>query len=277
MCIWTRTTGVRYKPRMSQPDMPPVAALQTNHSGHRMVLATDLDGTFLGGSDADRDALYDWLRQHSETVGLIFVTGRDPDFIGELCASGRIPWPSYVVGDVGTTIAEVTAAGEIRPIQALEEAIANLWQDRGPSVREKLHNHPGLTLQPTGFRYRVSYDMDPAHFDESAVQIVAELGADSLISDNRFFDVLPRNVSKGPSLIRLLNHLKVDPAKTLAAGDTLNDLSMLVAGTPAVAVGGAETALLDALPQAEHIYRATNIGAAGIIEAIRHFALHPVT
>jgi hydroxymethylpyrimidine pyrophosphatase-like HAD family hydrolase len=131
-------------------------------------------------------------------------------------------------------------------------------------------------VQDTAFRYRVSYDMDPHVFDSGAVQVVEDLGADVLISDNRFFDVLPRGISKGPSLLKLIDHLGVPRNSVLAAGDTLNDLSMLVAGTPAVAVGGAEDALLSALPaDAPHIHRAKAVGAAGILEAIAAFDLHP--
>ncbi|WP_306252931.1 HAD family hydrolase [Parvularcula sp. IMCC14364] len=244
-------------------------------SGHHMVLATDLDGTFLGGSEDARDQLYQWIQQHRDTVGLIFVTGRDPAFIRELCASGRVPWPDYVVGDVGTTIARLSPGKEVLPIPALEAHICAIWDDRGPTVRKKLDAHPGLTLQPTAFRYRVSYDLDPEKFDNSAISIVEALGADSLISDNRFFDVLPRGISKGPSLIRLLTELNVPLAKVLAAGDTLNDLSLLTTGTPAVAVGGAETGLIEALPQLKNIHRARAVGAAGIAEAIRIFDLHP--
>ena len=48
------------------------------------VLATDLDGTFLGGSDEDRAALYDWIEDNRATIGLIFVTGRDPEFIADI-------------------------------------------------------------------------------------------------------------------------------------------------------------------------------------------------
>ncbi|WP_019956058.1 HAD-IIB family hydrolase [Yoonia vestfoldensis] len=248
----------------------------THLAGHRMVLATDLDGTFLGGSDDDRDHLYDWVQKRRDTVGLVFVTGRDPEFIASLCASGRVPWPDYVVGDVGTTIAHVDRVRGITPLPALESDIAAVWGDRGATVRQRLAGHPGLTVQDTSFRYRVSYDMDPDLFDPSAVDVVKHLGADALISDNRFFDVLPRGISKGPSLLRLIDHLGVERSRVLAAGDTLNDLSMLVAGTPAVAVGGAEDALLRALPDDGRIHRATAIGAAGIMEAIRVFDLHPI-
>jgi hydroxymethylpyrimidine pyrophosphatase-like HAD family hydrolase len=33
-----------------------------------MLLATDLDGTFLGGTERDRQDLYAWLRHHNPYV-----------------------------------------------------------------------------------------------------------------------------------------------------------------------------------------------------------------
>ncbi|MDO6584564.1 HAD-IIB family hydrolase [Salipiger sp. 1_MG-2023] len=241
-------------------------------AGCRFVLATDLDGTFLGGSEQDRARLYDWIEANRQTIGLIFVTGRDPKFIGELC-DGGVPWPEYVVGDVGTTIARVED-GKIHPIEPLEVEIAETWGSAGDTVRAALNGHPGLTLQQTEFRYRVSYDLDLGSFDESAHAKVQELGHDVLVSDNRYFDVLPRGISKGPSLRRLVTHLGIEENRVLAAGDTLNDLSMLQCGLRAVAVGGAEQALLDQVAGLPQVHTAKAIGAAGILEAVDVFNLH---
>ncbi len=248
------------------PIFPKIAA-------RKMVLATDLDGTFLGGSDDDRRALYGWIEENRATVGLVFVTGRDLEFICQLCHTDEVPWPEYIIGDVGTTIAEITNRS-IKPMVALEAEISALWQDKGDVVRSTLDGHPGLTLQPTAFRYRVSYDYDPHTFDDSALGKIDALGADVLISNDQYFDVLPKGVSKGPSLLRFLDNMNVSRDRVLAAGDTLNDLSLLLAGTPAVAVGGSEQALLDALPEDDRIHRARAIGAAGITEAIAAFNLH---
>ncbi len=238
----------------------------------KFVLATDLDGTFLGGSDEDRRRLYDWIEENRQTIGLIFVTGRDPRFIVELC-DGGVPWPEYVVGDVGTTIARVRDR-EIEPIEPLEEEIADRWKDSGDRVREALDNAPGLTLQPTEFRYRVSYDLDPDRCERSTAEKVEEMGLDWLVSNNRYFDVLPKGVSKGPSIKRLVNHLGVAPTIVLCAGDTLNDLSMLECGLPAVAVGGSEQALVDRVEPLSHVYIADAIGAAGILEAVHALDMH---
>jgi hypothetical protein len=176
---------------------------------------------------------------------------------------------------VGTTIAHLGADGTIEPIPALEAEIAAAWGDAGARVREALRGWPGLTLQPTAFRYRVSYDLDPRALRPGAVERVRDMGCDALISDDRFFDVLPRGVSKGPSLRRLLAWLRVEEQRVLAAGDTMNDLSMLVSGLPAVAVGGSEPALIDRVTAHDQVYRAEAAGAGGILEAIAAFNLHP--
>ncbi len=243
-------------------------------AGWVFTLATDLDGTFLGGTAAARSALYDWIEARRGEVGLIFVTGRDPDFISGEVRAGRLPRPDFVVGDVGTTIAAVDSDATLHPIAPLEEEIARRWADSGDRVRAALAGHPGLTLQPTAFRYRVSYDMDPARFEASAEAVVRAMGLDPLRSADQFFDVLPQGVSKGPSLRRLADHLGLDGRTVLAAGDTMNDFSLLTCGLPAVAVGGAEPALLRALGDAA-VHRARAIGAAGIAEAIAALALHP--
>lgn len=243
-------------------------------AARRMTLATDLDGTFLGGTDAERERLYSWIEANRASVGLIFVTGRDPEFIMEMCREKGLPWPEFVVGDVGTTIAEVTADGHVTPIAKLEEDIAERWGDKGELVRVTLDGHPGLTLQPTAFRYRVSYDLDPADFDANAKERVVEMGLDWLISDNRYFDVLPKGVSKGPSIRRLVDHLGIPETRVLCAGDTLNDLSMLESGLPAVAVGNSEADLKARLDGCETVYHARAHGAAGIIEAIAALDLH---
>jgi HAD superfamily hydrolase (TIGR01484 family) len=238
-----------------------------------LVLATDLDGTFLGGSDAAREKFYAWIEANRDRIGLIFVTGRDPGHISYLTRKQGVPRPDYAVADVGTTIAEVDADHYLRPIDALEAEIASSWNNANGIVEARLSRIRGLKLQSSGFRHRVSYDMDPEQFDRTALDIIAELGHDALISDNRFFDVLPKGVSKGPSLLRLLAHLGVENGKCLVAGDTLNDLSMLTLGLPAVAVGNSEPALIERVADLDHVHKAKEPGVVGIAEAIMALGL----
>lgn len=249
----------------------------------RFVLATDLDGTFLGGSPDMRAGLYDWLKRHRDDVGLIFVTGRDPDFIRALCAgevdhAPNVPAPDYVVADVGTTVARMEMGSEgpaLSFLRDLEGPISSAWGERSAFVRETLSDAPGLVPQDTPFRHRMSYHYDPAGYDPAVVRPLEEAGLDILISAGCFLDVLPGGVNKGSTLLALVDHLGLPRDAVLVAGDTLNDLSMFHTGLHGAVVGGAEAALLDAtreLPRTRHC-RAP--GAGGIAEAIAAFGLHP--
>jgi HAD superfamily hydrolase (TIGR01484 family) len=262
-----------------------------------LALATDLDGTFLGGSDAERAALYQWLQalreQQPQDLTLIFVTGRDLPFIRSLVAAGVVPRPDYVIGDVGTTIA---GGPEIEPLPALETDIAARWTRGAASadqVREELRallaGEPGLREQDAPFRYRLSYWYEPAQLAPTTLPKIEAAGYDALLSAGIYLDVLPRGVSKGPTLRRLIAHLGLLPQDLLVAGDTLNDLSLFETGLRGVAVGNSEPALLERLQALEpieegslkngllppivppqRIYRSPRPGAAGILDAVHH-------
>lgn len=235
-----------------------------------LVLATDLDGTFLGGTAEERAALYDALRAR-EDVLLIFVTGRDVDFIRELISEPHMPTPRYIVGDVGTSVYDVAA--DFEPVTELEAEIAARWGNANEQVMELLKDEPGLELQPTPFRHRVSYYYQPDRLSPDTVRKVEAAGFDCLTSADLYLDVLPRGIAKGPTLRRMVDALRLPEDKVLAAGDTMNDLSMLASGLKAVAVGNSELRLIEALPDESHIYRSPKHGAAGVHDAIHYFDL----
>lgn len=239
-----------------------------------LTLATDLDGTFLGGSHAQRRSLYDWLRRHRDRVTLIFVTGRDLPFIRQLTASGEVPRPDYVIGDVGTTVA---GGPLLTPLPGLESPIARQWGNAGPRMAALLDGEPGLRRQPGEFRHRLSYYYDPATLDPALPGRVRAAGFDCLLSADTFFDVLPRGISKGPTLLRLLDHLGLPRQRVLTAGDTLNDLSLFETGLPGVVVGNAEPALLARVTGLHNLHLSTLPGAAGILDALSLETLPPMT
>lgn len=239
--------------------------MRDNLQSRRLVLATDLDGTFLGGSADSRDQLYDWIERNRAHVTLIFVTGRDLPFVRSLVSETSVPQPDYVIGDVGTTIA---GGPSIEPIEELERPIAALWGDSGARVVSLLAEEPGLTLQPTEFRYRVSYFYDPQILSSDAAEKVRQAGLDCIVSADTFFDVLPPGISKGPTLIRLVEHLGLDPDDVLVAGDTLNDLSLFETGFAGVAVGNSEPALRARIADLATVHFSHEAGAGGILDAI---------
>ncbi len=234
-----------------------------------LVLATDLDGTFLGGTEEHCRALYAHLRARDDVM-LVFVTGRDIDFIAELIQSPGMPRPHYIIGDIGTSIYD---GKKLEPVAELEAPIAAKWNGANARVVELLKSEPGLRLQDTPFRYRVSYDYDPETLSPETVAKVEAAGFDCLLSANRYFDVLPKGISKGPTLVRLVEALNLDPESVLVAGDTMNDLSLFQTGFKGVAVGNSEPRLAAAVGRLENVYRSPLPGTAGIADAIRHFRL----
>jgi hydroxymethylpyrimidine pyrophosphatase-like HAD family hydrolase len=236
---------------------------------HKLILATDLDGTFLGGSDEDRRALYQALQARDDAL-LIFVTGRDLGFIRELVAEPGMPHPDFVIGDVGTT---VVAGRDFRVVDEVQAPIARAWNDAGVRVKAMLSGEPGIRLQPTPFERRVSYWYEPAELDARTLHKIEQAGFDWLLSADTFLDVLPKGVAKGPTLLQLVETLNLPADRVLVAGDTLNDLSLFETGLKGVAVGNSEPRLVEQLTDKPWVYRSTGHGAAGIAEAIRHFGL----
>lgn len=232
-----------------------------------LILATDLDGTFLGGTDEQRSALYADLRDRDDLT-LIFITGRDVDFIRELLRSPEMPRPRYVVGDIGTSIYD---GRTLEPVAELEAPIVAKWNDANDRVLKLLEDEPGLKLQQTPFRHRVSYDYEPKDLRPESIAKVQAAGFDCLLSASCFFDVLPKGISKGPTLVRLVEELQLDAESVLVAGDTLNDLSLFQTGYQGVAVANSEPKLSAAVRDMPNVYRSQFDGAAGIADAIRFF------
>lgn len=231
----------------------------------RIVLATDLDGTFLGGSDEERRRLYDLIAAHRDAFTLVFVTGRDLPFIRSLESQG-VPVPDLVVGDVGTTVVDGRTH---EPVAAVESWIDSVWQDAGATIEKRLAGEPGIRLQEGVGGRRVSYfyddDMRPDLPDR-----IRSLGFDCIVSAGIYLDVLPRGISKGPTLVRLVDTLGIPPGAVVTAGDTLNDLSLLRTPFAGIAMGNSEPALVEAIRSLPNVHRASAEGAGGILEGLVH-------
>lgn len=229
------------------------------------TLATDLDGTFLGGSEDARRELYTYIETHRHSIGLVFVTGRSFQSVQALLANESLPEPDLLICDVGTSVYAVDGSC---PTPDLQQEIACSWADGHKRVPPALAELEGLMPQEGIGPFRKSYFYSHAPAALQGKGIVEAMGFDGLLSDDKYFDVLPRGVNKGSTLQRVLLGQGIAPDSVLVAGDTLNDLSMLTLGLPSVAVGNAEKALLAVLPEAPQIHRAEQHGAAGIMEAL---------
>ena len=248
-------------------------------SGLELILATDLDGTFLPPENMYEGArLYRLIREHRERIALIFVTGRGFESILTLLDDPSIPIPDYIIADVGGTVLRRQGDG-FSHILPLQDEITQGWQGR-EQILATARQIEGLHFQEVPQEYRCSFTYDSDAVRIQAQALAQSLGLDHLVSANRYFDFLPRGVSKGNSLMRLLSTEGLSPDKVLTAGDTLNDLSLMRTGLKGVVVGNAETGLKEAVLQDRQdgavrpVHLARAAGPLGILEAIRHHAFH---
>lgn len=242
-----------------------------SRAARKLFLAVDLDGTFLGGSDEERRELYSFIDTRRDEITLAFVTGRDIPFASNVPAEFGTPEPDFIVGDVGTTVVKAPAWD---PHEALEAWIDSRWP--GPVAAEDIMaNRPGLEIQGVFGGRRLSYFYTDRAAADAAAREIESAGYRALMSAGVFFDVLPRGVDKGRTLLKLLAHEGVPHESVLCAGDTLNDLSLFETGLKGVAVANAEPDLRTAIGGLANVYSATREGAGGIHEAIHHFEFLP--
>ena len=117
-----------------------------------MLLATDLDGTFLAGEPESRLKLYQLISAHPD-IQLAFVTGRGLESVIPLLSDPTIPEPDYIICDVGCTVVHGESRQAVQPIQGSIDA---LWPG-AQSIEAALGGMKGLQRQEVPQERRVSY------------------------------------------------------------------------------------------------------------------------
>lgn len=241
-------------------------------SNHSLLLATDLDGTFLGGSEQERSEFYQYIQSQRDRILLVYVTGRELDRIRKLFdEEPNIPKPEYIIGDVGTTIVH---GDTFEPISVLQDWVAQTWGNANEQIKELLANEPGIELQPVNPDYRVSYYYKPEILQPETIQKVIDAGFDTILSydirlNYHYFDVMPKGVSKGPTLLKFLAEMNFNPDDTITCGDTLNDLSLFETGLKGIAVGNSEPKLVEKIQTMDNVYYSPYPGVMGIWDGLK--------
>lgn len=231
-----------------------------------ILLATDLDGTFLGGKQIDKLNLYRHIRQNP-AIKLAFVTGRGLESILPLLNDHIIPNPDYIIGDVGATIVDGKTLEPIEPLQGdVETKWTNFYE-----LKAELSAVSGMEFQEVPQQRRCSFYYNE-NTDLEAIQKIADkYQCDVITSVDRYLDLIPRGVNKGTTIENLIRHIGLERENVLVAGDTLNDLAMFETGLPGVVVGASEKLLVEKTKDMPNVYQAEATGAGGIMEALRHF------
>jgi glucosylglycerol-phosphate synthase len=235
-----------------------------------ILLATDLDGTFLAGTPELRRQLYRLVEMHPR-IRVAWVTGRGVETVLPLLADPTLPTPEFLICDVGATVLRSSGLQTIQPLQSRIEA---RWP--GERAVEDAMASFNLVRQDVPQQRRCSYECEPARLAQlrpELERVVNELGCDLLYSADRFLDVLPEGTNKGSTLRALVTELGLPDSRVLVAGDTLNDLALFAHGFRGVCVHGSEPALIEAVSDRREVLCAHSPGCDGILEALGHFSM----
>jgi len=238
------------------------------HNQYKLALATDLDGTFLEGDYQSKNFFYNEILRLREEVLLIYVTGRPIYSVNEFCVNGCLPTPHYVIGDHGTHVVDGT---HFQPVEQLQNPIVEKWNDSNSLLKELLREEVGIQLQPFDSPYRVAYYYDPKQIQDETIHKIAQAGFDVIQSCDMYLDIVPKGVSKGSSLLKLLDHLNVPKEIAVTSGDSLNDLSLFQTGLKSIAVSNSEPKLVAEINNLDNVYRSEFPGLLGIIDGLKFY------
>ncbi|NCP41676.1 MAG: HAD hydrolase family protein, partial [Rhodoferax sp.] len=218
-------------------------------ANHQLVLATDLDGTLLAGTQENRRRIRDLFSGGLVGAKLIYVTGRGLESIIPLLSDSTLPQPDYIIADVGATVVH----GDLRPVDPLHHNIATLWPG-AQAVLQQLAPFAALERQTVPQERRCSFFIREGGITAELRAAVEALDCDLLWSAGRYLDVLPRGISKGNSLRALAMAEGFNLDAVVVAGDTLNDLSMYTTGFKGIVVGSAEPALIEKVRKLPRVF-----------------------
>lgn len=263
----------------------------------RILLATDLDRTLLpNGKHPESPLARSRFTQFvtRPEVTLVYVTGRDRALIREAIADFDLPQPHFVIADVGTSLYEVRNKDwHLR--DDWQQRLLTKWQDcNAAQLSAALDDMPGLRKQEASkqsalkLSYYTSAIDNPTELLAQVRARLASAGADTYLvwsvdetTHTGLLDVLPAGAGKLAALGYLREHLGIAMDKTVFAGDSGNDMEVLVSEIPSVLVANA-----DDVVRAEAVQRGDSrtlylaqgglsgmngCYSAGILEGVMHF------
>jgi len=262
----------------------------------RLLLCTDLDRTLIpNGKQPESPGAMERFKQlvSREEIKLAYVTGRHRALIEQAIAEFGLPLPDFAIADVGTTIYHVDASGWAQSDE-WDAQIAPDWHGlTHDGLNRLLSVFPALRLQEKEKQNRhklsfyVSLDTNSQSLiDEMDARLKhADISANLIWSIDEkkgigLLDVLPSSANKLHAIHFLMQQQGCSCEHTVFAGDSGNDLDVLLSDVHSVLVANADAetkqraakASADALYIAKGGYLGMNGNySAGILEGAAYY------
>jgi len=236
-----------------------------------LVLVADVDGAFARGGPGDAERLYRVLRDRRHSA-LIYVTRRSIHAARAYQTVMGLPRPDVFVAERGSSVAP--GYGDA-PIAYVDRELDKRWP--GIAAVQKDLEVLGAyidELPDTGQR-RLAYvppdGVSPHELADVMASALEKLDVDVVQTGDGTVDVVPKNVTSGFTVDRVLEWMEADPDWVVVAADTLRHADLFRPGHRGIVVASAEEALRDRLGQRPEIHMAEQDGAAGLLEGLKHF------
>ncbi len=262
----------------------------------RFLLCTDLDRTLIpNGAQPESPRARERFSQLVSRPGisLAYVTGRHRAFIEQAIAEYRLPQPNYVIADVGSTLYRADT-NDWRRWREWDTRIAQDWRGFMPGeLRELLSGCDALRLQEQErqnrhkISYYVSLETDVRNLGSEINARLERAGIEANLiwsiddaAQCGLLDILPASANKLHAIRFLMQRKGFPRRNTVFAGDSGNDLDVLLSEIPSVVVANAD---IDVKRQVAHtdsaalyIAKGDYLGmngnySAGILEGAAHF------
>ena len=266
---------------------------------HKVLLCTDLDRTLIpNGRQPESKAARPLFAAlvASPLLELAYVSGRHKELIEEAIASYTLPLPDYAIADVGSTIYQIQG-GEWLRWQHWDKVISKDWAGYSAmQLHDLLHDITGLQLQEPEKqnRFKLSYYLPLSSNHELIMADIERLFQAQQINSNLIWsideqadigllDILPAGANKLEAIRFLIHENGYALDDVVFAGDSGNDLDVLMSPIQSVLVANASSdvrnaVLLEGAQQQRGIYLAhgafLNMNgnySAGILEGLIHY------
>lgn len=253
-----------------------------------------MDGTFIpldGNSDNVRDLRLLQADLESRSIDLVYVTGRDYALVQSAIQTHLLPYPVWIICDVGSTIYFRESNGKYTLLTAYRDHLAKIVGGTDSRLlADELSNisHLEMQEQEKQGQFKLSYYTEATKLNEIAKQIDASLIRHRLpyelissidpFTGQGLIDLLPKSVSKAYALSWWASQTKRDPMSIIFAGDSGNDFAALTAGYRSILVGNASPAVVSLVREAhtrndwvDRLYVSTGHATSGVREGLNHF------
>ncbi|GAA0784074.1 HAD-IIB family hydrolase [Roseibium denhamense] len=234
------------------------------------LLVSDIDDT-LTGDQAALEQLCAALAARSQTLKVALNSSRPAASVDQTL-SEYFPAgfkPDAVITGLGT---EVRIAG--RSLETWTRQFED-WPDE--NIRDyvrRLGFQPHDDIYQTGGK--ASFTVQGRTAAEKVMSGLKGEGFEfkSIFSGTSDLDILAPGAGKDAAMRHLAEHLGIPLARTIAAGDSGNDLALFQAARRAIAVGNAREELVNKMP-VHKTYHATAPHAGGVAEGLIAYGLLP--